>query len=118
MKFFHDGNTLPTSCVPFCSLLCHQIRAVPASLKDANWICVTSSLICCTLQYTSICLIQLSSFSAFTSPSYRGNSNFTSSFNNGISFLFLCIFFFSLGLELELEEEGEEGGVDGGEGGI
>ena len=43
-----------------------------------------------------------------------GNSNLTSSFNKGISFL--C--FFALDLELELEEEGEEGGEDGGEGGI
>jgi len=33
----------------------------------------------CTLQYTSICLIQLSNFSTFSSPSYIGKSNLTSS---------------------------------------
>jgi len=67
---------------------------------------------------TSICLTQLSSLSALTSPSYMGNLNLTSSFNKGISFLCLWTCFFALDLELELEEEGEEGGDDGGEGGI
>jgi hypothetical protein len=43
-----------------------------------------------------------------------GNLNLTSSFNKGISFLYLWTCFFVVLLELELEEEGE----DGGEGGI
>ena len=46
-----------------------------------------------------------------------GNSNLTSCFSKGISFLCLWTCFFAVDLELELEEEGEEGGEDGGEGG-
>jgi hypothetical protein len=52
-----------------------------------------------------------------TSPSYIGNSNFTSCFSKGISFLCLWTCFFAVDFELELEE-GEEGGEDRGEGGI
>jgi hypothetical protein len=36
-----------------------------------------------------------------------GNSNLTSSFNKGISFLCLWTDFFVVDLELEVEEEGE-----------
>jgi hypothetical protein len=52
-----------------------------------------------------------------TSPSYIGNSNFTSSFSKGISCLCLWTFFLVVLLEIELEEEGEEG-EEGGEGQI
>jgi hypothetical protein len=43
-----------------------------------------------------------------------GNSNLTSSFNKGISFLCLWTCFFALDLELELKEEGGEDGGGGG----
>ena len=65
-------------------------------------------------------MTQLSSLSAFTSPSYMGNSNFTSSLSKGISCLCLWECFLAVDLELVLEEEevdGEEGGEGGGLGG-
>jgi len=52
-----------------------------------------------TLQYTSICIIQLFSFSAFNSPSYIGKSNLTSNLIKDV------FFFLFLGLS---------GGVDRG----
>jgi hypothetical protein len=52
-----------------------------------------------------------------TSPSYIGNSNFTSSFSKGISCLCLWTCFLAMDLELELEEE-EDDADEGGEGGI
>jgi hypothetical protein len=42
-----------------------------------------------------------------------GNSNLTSSFNKGISFLCLWTYFFVVDLELEVEDRGE-GGIWGG----
>jgi hypothetical protein len=36
-----------------------------------------------------------------------GNSNLTSSFSKGISFLCLWTFFFAVDLKIELEEEGK-----------
>jgi hypothetical protein len=58
-------------------------------------------------------LTQLLSLSALTSPSYIGNSNFTSRFSKGISCLCLWTSFLVVLFELEIEEEGEEGGEGG-----
>jgi hypothetical protein len=64
-------------------------------------------------------MTQLSSLSVLTSPSYMGNSNFTSNLSKGVSCLCLWEYFFAVYLELVLEEEvdGEEGGEGGGLGG-
>jgi hypothetical protein len=97
--------------------LCHQMCVVPARRSDANLIWVASSLICFTLQKTSIYLTQLPSHSALTSPSYTGNSNFTSSLSKGISCLCLWECFLAEYFDLVLEEEDDDGEA-GGEGGF
>jgi hypothetical protein len=97
------------------------MRFVPSRQSDSNLILVASSFICFTLQYTSIYLTHLSSFSALTSPSYIGKTNFTSSLSNGISGLCLLECFleevvFKLVFVLE-EEDGDDRGEGGGLGG-
>jgi hypothetical protein len=60
-------------------------------------------------------LIQLSSFSALSSPLYIGKSNFTSNFNEGkLQSSFSSCFFYGIEEGLEFEGEDGDGGVLGG----
>ena len=75
---------LPCFFKSACVLPSHHTRVVPSRRRLASRIFLLSESMFYTLQYKSICLIQLSSFFAFNSPSYIGKSNFTSNLIKGL----------------------------------